>query len=270
MTPVAASLMSRTAAAVRLALFVAWTLLVIPPYGLTLVARWRGYRRFARLYWRGAARILGMRVIVRGEPSPTHPTLFVANHASYLDIVVLGSLIEAAFVAKKEVGGWPGIGVIAKLGRTIFVDRRPARAGEQRDEITKRLDKRESLILFAEGTSNDGNRVLPFKSALFSAAEGQVDGRPVTVQPISLAYTRLDGLPIGHGWRPFFAWYGDMTLAPHLWTVLGLGRVTAEVTYHAPTTIEAFRSRKALADHCHALVARGVAEALSGRTAQAA
>ncbi len=121
------------------------------------------------------------------------------------------------------------------------------------------------LVLFPEGTSSDGNRVLPFKSALFGAAESLVDGAPVAVQPVSITYVRLNGMPMGRYLRPFFAWYGDMELASHLWALLGLGNVTVNVEFHPVVTRANFASRKALAEHCHNVVAEGVASALSGR-----
>jgi len=256
------------AASVRIVVFLLWTLLLIPPYAALLgLGRIETCHRLACRYWRGAAWIVGFNIVVRGTMSTERPVLFVSNHASYLDIIVLGGLLDAAFVAKKEVGQWPGIGILAKLGRTVFVDRRPRKSLEQRNEMLARLGGTgESLILFPEGTSNDGNRVLPFKSALLSVAETiRVEGKPLSVQPLSLAYTRLDGMPIGNGWRAFYAWYGDMTLLPHLWTFLGLGTTTVEIDFHPVVTLEQFGSRKALADHCHDVIARGVVLANAGR-----
>ena len=257
-------------AVLRLAVFLLWTLVLIPPYGLILACGPRTLplvRRIARFYWQVTAAIVGFKIKVRGEPSTERPTLFVSNHASYLDIIVLGSLLPAVFVAKKEVSQWPGIGLLAKLGRTTFVDRRPRKSLGQRDEMLNRLGaSQESMILFPEGTSNDGNRVLPFKSALLSVAETPVaEGRSLAVQPLTVAYTRLDNLPIGRVWRPFFAWYGDMELAPHLWDVLGLGNATVEVEFHKPVRLEDFGSRRALTDHCHDVVSRGLVTANAGR-----
>lgn len=274
-TPPPARTMSQTramhmpmAAAVRLSAFILWVLVVVPVVALLGFCHLVGpCRSVARFFWRGAARIVGISLIVRGKPCPDQPILFVANHASYLDVIVLGALVRAAFVAKKEVEGWPGIGFMAKLGRTVFVERRPRRSKDQKDAMISRLmDIGESLVLFPEGTSNDGNRVLPFKSALLSVAEAHLaDGRPLPVQPVSIAYTHLGGLPMGRGWRPYFAWYGDMELAPHLWTMLGLGRLTVEVDFHPWVTLDQFGSRKALADHCYGVIGRGVAQANVGR-----
>ena len=121
------------------------------------------------------------------------------------------------------------------------------------------------MILFPEGTSGDGNRVLPFRSALFSAARSQPGEESLVVQPVSIAYTELDDLPLGRYLRPLCAWYGDMDLAPHLWQLAGLGRLTVVVRFHSPVTLAELGSRKALANHCQAEVARGVAAALTGR-----
>ncbi len=261
---------SPTAAAARLLSFLLWSLLIIPPYALVLALGRRTVplcRRIARFYWHVVCKIVGLEVVVQGVPCAHKPTLYLANHASYLDILVLGSQVESAFVAKKEVGQWPGIGILAKLGRTVFVDRRPRKSLQQRDEMLGRLaEVNESLILFPEGTSNDGNLVLPFKSALLSVAEQMSSGAAeLPVQPVSVAYTRLGGLPMGRCWRPFFAWYGDMELAPHLWFFLGLGTTRVEVTFHPVVSLAQFGSRKALADHCHAVVSRGVVASNIGR-----
>ena len=147
----------------------------------------------------------------------------------------------------------------------MFVERHRRHAGAQRNEMATRIEAGDSLILFPEGTSNDGNRTLPFKSALFSAAEFERDGGPITVQPVSGAYTQLDGIPLGRLMRPFVAWYGDMELLSHLWVLIGLGRITVCVDFHEPVTIAEFASRKEMADYCQRVVANGVTSALYGR-----
>jgi 1-acyl-sn-glycerol-3-phosphate acyltransferase len=216
-------------------------------------------------YHRQVCRIAGFRVVRRGQLSKAHPTLFVSNHSSYFDIIVMGSLIKGSFVAKTEVGTWPLFGWLAKLQRSVFIDRQRKEAAAHRDTLVSRLEAGDNLILFPEGTSNDGNRVLPFKSALFAAASLRPRGEPLTVQPVSITYTALYGMPMGRALRNFYAWYGDMELAGHLWRALGLGRATVVVQFHDPVTLEDFSSRKALADHCYRKVSEGVATALAGR-----
>lgn len=251
--------------ALRLTVYLLWTLLLIPLQALAVARNWRLCRTLPAFYHGACARLIGLDVVVRGQRADG-PVLFVSNHSSYLDIIVLGSRIPGSFVAKSEVGSWPFFGLLARLQRTVFVERKArASVDKQRDDIGSRLDAGDSLILFPEGTSSDGNRTLPFKTALFAVAARRIDGRPLTVQPVSIAATRLDGIPMGFAFRPFYAWYGDMDLAPHLWQAFRLGGMTVEVEFHPPVTIDGFSSRKALAEHCHRVISDGVASAISGR-----
>jgi 1-acyl-sn-glycerol-3-phosphate acyltransferase len=214
--------------------------------------------------------LLGVVLDVRGEMSAARPTLFVSNHLSYLDITVLGAVIEGSFVAKREVANWPLFGWLARLQRTVFVERRPARVQSERDVLARRLASGDSLILFAEGTSGDGTHVRPFKTSLFAAAGHASGDRPLVVQPVTLAYTRLDGMPIGRQWRAMFAWYGDMDMLSHAWRLFSLGRITAELRFHPPVSVADYGSRKALADYCERAVREGLAAANSGREGTAA
>lgn len=255
-------------AVLRFSAFVLWTLTLLVAYLPLSLSGWKGHTGYVRFYFRWVARILGFDVAVRGQPveAVDCPVLYVANHASYLDIVILGGLLKACFVAKAEVSGWPGFGFLARVSKTAFVDRRRGASSRERDSLRKRIESGESLILFPEGTSNDGNRILPFKSSFFAVAEPPLEnGASVVVQPVSIAYTRLDGIPMGRAFRSFYAWYGDMTLAGHLFAALGLGRATVEVIFHEPVTIRDFANRKALAHHCHDVINNTVISALCGR-----
>jgi 1-acyl-sn-glycerol-3-phosphate acyltransferase len=252
-------------AATRLLLYVALTISLMPVQAVALMLRSRLAVRLPRAYHQACRWLFGMQIALSGAPSAVRPTLFVCNHVSYLDIMVLGSLIRASFVAKAEVARWPLFGWLAKLQRTVFVNRRRGSTLDQGTKIRTRLLAGDQLILFPEGTSGDGNRTLQFKTALFNVAELAVDGRPLVVQPVSIAYTRLNGIPIGRAWRPFFAWYGDMDLAPHMWRMAGLGMTRVAVHFHEPLTAAECGSRKALARRAHDAVAGGVADLLSGR-----
>ena len=252
-------------AVARLVAYFVVTLPLMPVQAALLAMGSPLARRLPHHYHRIVCRILGLELETLGVVSPVQPTLFVANHVSYLDIEALSAVVPTCFVAKREVAGWPMFGWLARLQRTVFIERRSKGVAEERDGLAQRLDEGESLVLFAEGTSGDGNRVKPFKSSLLSVAERAVHGRPLTVQPVSVAYTRLDGMPIGRQWRPFFAWYGAMDLAPHLWHVLGLGRLTVTLIFHPPVTLAEAGSRKALAAHCQRVIAAGLEAANSGR-----
>ncbi len=254
-----------TRSAIRLTIYLIFTLLLIPVQALAVGLKWPLRESLPVFYHRTCCKLWGMTIEVRGELAKDRPTLLVSNHVSYLDIPVLSNLGGLSFVAKSEVASWPFFGQLAKLQRTVFVDRRRASAARQRDAISERLASGARLVLFAEGTSNDGNRVLPFKSALFSVAERADDERKLTLQSVSIAYTKLNGMPIGRGLRPFFAWYGDMDLGSHLRTFAGLGRTHIVITLHPPTDPRAFPSRRALAQHMYAQVSGGVAASLTGR-----
>ncbi|MCB2107021.1 MAG: 1-acyl-sn-glycerol-3-phosphate acyltransferase [Rhodobacteraceae bacterium] len=258
------SFLSTLHASARLGLFlfscVVITVILVPM--LTLKLETAPVRR---AYFRTMARVLGLKVIVHGKQANDRPLLIVCNHISYLDVVALGAHCDGEFIARGDLADWPVFGFLAKLGSTIFIDRRRQSTGEARDQIQDRLEHGRALIMFPESTSGDGNHPLPFKSALFTVAERVVADRAVTVQPASIAYTRMNGLPIGVGWRPYYAWYGDMTLPPHLWQVLKLGVTTIEVAFHDPVAPADFAGRKALAAHCARVSADGFSRMLSGR-----
>jgi 1-acyl-sn-glycerol-3-phosphate acyltransferase len=235
--------------------------------------------RFATLipyrYHRFVCRLIGLRVTLIGTPV-SGGALMASNHLGWLDITILSSVAPLSFVAKQEVGTWAFFGTLARLQRTIFIRRERAKALEDREAIRKRLAAGETLVIFPEGTSSDGNRVLPFKSSLFSAAELPLGEdaahhkRYVPVQPVSVAYVGLHGIPMGRENRPFFAWYGDMELVPHFWEAFWMGPIDVIVELHKPLTIEEAGGRKQLAAMAETLVRAGVVSALSGRQAAAA
>jgi 1-acyl-sn-glycerol-3-phosphate acyltransferase len=252
--------------------FLALTAFFMPLQWLALKFNWRLKDTLPIRYGGWLCALIGIRIETIGRPVRDRGVLIAANHTSYLDIVILAAVIPVCFVAKSEVAGWPFFGLLARLARTVFVEReRRSRTAEQRDRIRERLEEGDTIVLFPEGTSSDGNRVLEFKSALLSSADGMVtanDGaqRRVIVQPVSVAYTRLHGMPLGREMRPFYAWYGDMDLVPHLWEAFCLGPVDVVVHYHPPLTVDQFGgSRKALTTECERLCAQGVAHALAGR-----
>lgn len=214
-------------------------------------------------------RLLGFRVRLHGRPlgeTTSDPVLYVANHSSYLDIPVLGSVIRGSFVAKSEVNGWFFIGAMARMQNTVFVERKAARASLQRDGLRERLEKGDSLVLFPEGTSSDGHRTLPFKSSLFSIVDKPLEsGSFIRVQPVSIVATEVGGLPMGRAWRPYYAWYGDMTLVKHVWEVFKIGAFTVDVVFHPAVSIQDFGNRKLLSAHCQQAVASGVDQCVTGR-----
>lgn len=255
---------SRLRSAVRLTAFVLLTAALLPAYALCL-GPLRAVRRPIQVFWcRLVCRLCALEVRVSGTRHDGGATLFVSNHVSYLDIPVLSQLIEATFVAKSEVADWPLFGLIARVTGTVFVDRRGSKARRQREELRRRLAGGENLLLFAEGTSTDGASVAPFKSALLDVAVDTAApmAAHTVVQPVSVAYPiGRDGVALTGERAAYYAWYGDMTLAPHLWRMLGRTGAEVDVQFHPPVRPAMFADRKGLARHCHAAVASGVAAA---------
>lgn len=252
--------------AFRLLAYLLLTLVMVPAYLLVSALRVTSAIRWMPvIYHRIVCYVLGIRVRVHGTRSAVTPTLFVCNHVSYLDIEVLGGLVPGSFVAKAEVANWPFFSTLAKAQRTIFIERRSGKTSASRDEMLRRLNTGDNLMLFPEGTSSDGTRVLPFRSALFGVAQLRRDGRPIAVQPVAIAYTRLDGIPLGRYWRPLFAWFGDLDLVPHLWQMVCLGETEAVVTFFPPVDIDRLGDRKKLAEYCFREVSGAVQAANTGR-----
>lgn len=238
----------------RIAGVILWTLVSIPIQAVLVRLPGRAKVRFARIYHAVACRLIGLKVQVVGSASRGPSVLFVSNHSSWLDILVLGSVLEAAFVSKSEVGQWPLAGTVARLGRTVFVSRKRGNTGKETTEIQARLAAGDSIILFPEGTSNDGTRVLPFRSSFLAVAQ-----EAKQVQPVSLVYDRLGGLPACRRDRPYFAWYGDMDLASHFWQIARRSGARATVLLHEPADPADFPDRKALTAAASDVVAEGAA-----------
>jgi len=244
----------------RMASAVVWTLVAIPIQALLMLLPGRGKLVFPRVYHRTLCWLIGLRLNVVGAASRRKPVLYLANHCSWLDILVLGATLEACFVSKSEVGRWPLISTVARLGRTVFVSRERGRTGEEAKELRARLAAGDSIILFPEGTSSDGSRVLPFRSAFLAVADSAA-----SVQPVSLVYDRLGGLPACRRDRPIFAWFGDMDIATHFWRLARRSGARATVLLHEPADPAAFPDRKALTAAAARVVSEGAAELRQNR-----
>jgi 1-acyl-sn-glycerol-3-phosphate acyltransferase len=255
-----------------LSTFLLSAVFVIPYQMLALHFKTLGYKNIPEAYQRFLSKLFGIHVTVLGAPLQGRGVLMVSNHTSYLDILALGGITRVSFVAKSEVASWPLFGTFARLQRTVFVQREHrAKTGEAAAEIRNRMLEGDALVLFPEGTSNDGNRVLPFKSALMGAAESQIgtdaNGQPVyvPVQPVSITYVGLHGIPMGRENRPLFAWYGDMELVDHLWEGLKTGPVDVVIEFHPPLTVDMVGGRKKLAVIVERTIREGQSRALAGR-----
>lgn len=228
----------------------AFLLLTSVLLALYLVAMLLGRRvtaRVRRAWCGGTCWLLGVRIGSSGRPFTDCPTLFVANHVSYIDIVALGAILDGTFIAKAEVAGWPLFGQLGRLTRTFFVRRHWRQARIQRNDLAARMRADESFVLFAEGTSTDGLTVHRLKTSLLSVAEPWILDCPVAVQGVTLAYVRLaDGTPVGPSNCDLYAWHGDAELLPHLWNVLQMSGVELQVSIHEPVLSWSVQSRKVL------------------------
>jgi 1-acyl-sn-glycerol-3-phosphate acyltransferase len=257
--------MARLRAVTLIAIFLIVTLAGMPLQWLLLKLGSRAARTLPNRYHRLVAALFGIHIRTVGQPVTGEGVLMVANHTSWADIVIFSAVAPLSFVSKAEVAAWPFFGTLARLQRTVFVERTRRHAtGEARDEIRERLLDGDTLLLFPEGTSHDGNTVLPFKSALLGAAEAVLaNGRHVKVQPVSAAFTGLHGLPLGRENRPLFAWYGDMEMVPHLWEALKAGPLDVVVQFHPPFSLDVM-DRKTLAKKAQEVIRNGQAQALAG------
>jgi 1-acyl-sn-glycerol-3-phosphate acyltransferase len=236
------------------------------------VSRWLPARshHVPLLFHRAVRGILGIRCIVEGRP-PGHASraLIVANHVSWLDVTVIGSQQPLSFVAKSDVAGWPGIGLLAKLQDTVFIDRsRRAATASTTAQMGARLSNGDCMVLFAEGTTGDGTRILPFRSSLLGAvrqALGPDGDGEIMVQPLTILYVGRHGIPGGRAERALLAWYGDTELMPHLLEILNGGPVDVRLIWGEPIAMGRDQSRKDTARRAEAAIRKTAAEQLSGR-----
>jgi 1-acyl-sn-glycerol-3-phosphate acyltransferase len=220
-------------------------------------------------YCRLMCALLRVQIRTVGQPA-ARSVLLVSNHVSWLDILVISAVVPAMFVAKREVARWPLVGFVARTRGTVFVDReRRHQTAEASADIGHRIVQGQPVVLFAEGTSSDGNRVLPFRSALLGAADEALTraapGQHLWVQPMALSYTRSQGIPMGRQRRPLVAWYGMLDLTPHLVDFIRYGAVDAVVSFGEPVAMDGTLHRKALVRHLESAVRELNGLALRGR-----
>ncbi|MEO9464238.1 lysophospholipid acyltransferase family protein [Sulfitobacter pontiacus] len=193
--------------------------------------------------------IMGLRRAVIGTPM-RHRGAVVANHTSWLDIFSLNAAQRIYFVSKSEVASWPGIGWLAKATGTLFIERNPKHARKQTEVFQQRLLDNHRLLFFPEGTSTDGQQVLPFKTTLFQSFFAPELRDVIWVQPVTVLYTAPNGTD-----PRFYGWWGDMSFGGHLLrTLASLRQGQVTTIYHTPLAVADFENRKALAQACEAQV----------------
>lgn len=243
-------------AILKLLLLALWTILwFLPVWIAKLCGKIKLRDRFISLFCSGMLCIFGITLKTTGKLSELRPLLVVSNHLTYMDIIMLGSHAALRFTPKIEIGKWPLINWICRLTDSVFIDRRPEKLKEASQRMRDILGKGDVISLFPESTTGNGLHLLPFKSGFFSLAETPINGQELHVQPVALTYTHIRRLPVDSTQWPAIAWYGDMYLAPHLWTFLKLGSVTAELVFLPPVTLSQYGDRKKLAAYCQKEIA---------------
>jgi lyso-ornithine lipid O-acyltransferase len=245
------------------------TLVLLPIQLVGLRFNLKVRRRLPRLWHRVACWVLGLRVRVHGTLEPKRPLLLASNHVSWKDIMVLGAVADVVYIAKSEVRAWPVFGTLARLQATIFVERdQRQKTGDQVDEIARRLANGEIVVLFPEGTTSDGNRLLEIKTSLFGAAASAVPHAPegvVFIQPVSIAYTGVHGMAMGRFHRPLAAWPGDIELLPHLIGVVREGAVDVDVDFGERVEYSRASNRKQVSRTVEARIRAMLGARLRGR-----
>ncbi len=218
-------------------------------------------RTLPLFYHRILCRLLRVSVTCEGEIRHDRPMLILSNHVSWIDIVALSAVLPVSFIAKSEVRGWPVFGLLARLQRTVFVDReRRSKTRQTNQELGQRLTEGDAIVLFAEGTTSDGLRILPFRSPLVGAAReallGEHPEHEIMIQPVCLLYTHRNGLRLSRADMPHIGWYGDMDLLPHLTNVITAGPLDVRVAFGRPIAFSAGSDRKQITRQAEAEVRR--------------
>ncbi|MFT4000111.1 MAG: 1-acyl-sn-glycerol-3-phosphate acyltransferase [Rhizobium sp.] len=238
---------------------------MLPLQILCLRFDWK-LRRYLPRYWhRIVCYWLGVRIHVIGKLEPSRPLMLASNHSSWLDILVLSAVADVSFIAKSEVKDWPIFGLFAQWQKSVFVEREQKRkTGDQVNEIAERMADGEIMVLFPEGTTSDGNRLLEVKSSLFGAAAAALPKTPdavVHVQPVAVAYTHVHGTAMGRYYRPLTAWPGDIELVPHLKGIIRCGAIDVDVCFGEAVDYRAGTNRKEVS----ATIARRIRTMLASR-----
>lgn len=197
------------------------------------LSRYRMVMALVGPFCRTMAFLLGIRIKIEGKPDPD-VLIFVANHVSWVDILLMGSAVSGMFVSRHDVRDWPAIGLFARLAGTVFIDRSSLRsATESSRSIVVRTRDGVRVAFFPEGIATDGEEVVPFKPFLF----GGIVEQGCTVQPLTLRYTHIGDAPLTPQNRDLIYWYRpDQDFVAQGWKLLTLPSVRATVTFRQPLT----------------------------------
>ena len=238
----------------KVIIILAWILILLPIQIFFILIK-SNLRFFLPLiFHKFLLKVLGVRVLITGTPSNRKPLILIGNHCSYLDIIILGSILPVCFVAKSEIKGWFLFGLLASLQNSIFIDRRNLRTLESLKKVSKNLSTNFAMIIFPEGTTNNGKKVLKFRTSLFKIFE---DDPTLGLQNFSLCYTHINSMPLDNRMRPNIAWYGEMSLLTHLKRLLNYSSIRAKLQFH-PMNVPYGIKRKVISEQSREQVIKGI------------
>lgn len=240
-----ARLLGYLLAVFRFLIFIITTLIMIVVHQAYYLFT-KDFMTIAKWYHGFCLKLFGIRVKIIGQrPEKDKQYLFLSNHLSHMDIIVLGSILDTVFVSKDDVAKWPIFGLLAKLQKTVFIARTKAGLQNAKTMIEERTKIGQSLVLFPEGTSTRGNGVYPFKSSLISVFEN-IENKPI-VQPIVIKHVRLNGQDVTtNDQRDTYAWHieDDLAIHEHLWRMAQQPSFVIEVHFLETLSLEDFEDRK--------------------------
>ncbi len=230
--------------------FVPFLIVIIPLQALIVALNLPFWPVIPHIFHKLGCVFLGLRITVIGEAAKGQPTLLVSNHISWTDIIALGSAADVAFVAKREVKDWPFVGMMAKLQKTIYADRtRRSSTGRTAEAMGNHMAGGNAVLLFAEGQSDIGTHVLPFRSALIGAAQHamvEAGAKDVVIQPVTIAYTKLQGLPVSRNERSLIAWIKSKSVWQNIVDILSGPVKDVTIAFGTPMPLSEGDNRKAV------------------------
>jgi len=232
---------------------------------MMILPLWLGYlvkaksfnNKIMQILFSLANKLWGISVKVTGEISKERPLLIISNHFSYLDVFALGSVMPVRFSPKSDVRNWAVIGFLCKISGQIFIDRRISQTKNASELLKAEIDN-DIISIFPEGTTNDGTQILPFKSSLFAI----IENKNLTVQPVTIIYTKLNNQLITAANRHQVGWYGDMDFFPHFMKFLQQKSLEVKLVFHDSVNGKDFASRKELASYCYEIISSKSSETL--------
>lgn len=249
-------------ATTRLVILIVYTFFTVTVGNvLNRVVPYAIHRRFLQYWYRFMLRLLGFHIHLTGTIPPKSGLLIVSNHCSYIDILVIGSLLPVHFTPKSTIKRWPLICHMVNVSQPIYIDRNDRRAMHtQNERLAQALTEGKNIVLYPEGTTNTGICVYPFKTGFFACLETSPS---IPVLPVSIIYASTDSYVLNARSPSPVAWYGDMTLLPHLWALLKRKQTEIHIQIHPTVTLDQFPSRKALAAHCEEIIRQDMLTFLS-------